>query len=162
MAEGLIRVVRDPRISVPLRLVVGAAFVWAGLGKIADPVSFSDAIVNYRLVPAWMITPMAATLPALEIVAGACLIVGLFARGAALVASGLLGVFTVAIVQAIVRGINVDCGCFGAGSEAAAGIGWREVVRDLALLAAAAHVVVYDRGILSVERLRHRLERSSS
>lgn len=146
----------DPRVSVLCRLFVGVAFIWAGVVKVADAAAFEEGLVNYRLLPAGLIPIVAVTLPPIEIVAGLCLVVGFASRGASLVATGMLAVFTVAIVQAILRGIDVECGCFGAGSDAAASMGWPEVLRDLALLAAAAHVLLWDRGILSVERLRAR------
>ena len=147
----------DPRLSVLGRLLVGVAFVWAGVIKIADPAAFQEALVNYRMLPASLIPLTAVTVPPIEVAAGLCLIMGLLSRGAALLSTGMLVVFTAAIAQAIARGIDIECGCFGVGSEAATGMGWQEIVRDLALLAAAVHVLLYDRGILSVERLRGRL-----
>lgn len=146
----------DPRLSVLCRLLVGVAFVWAGVTKIADAAAFEEGLVNYRMLPAGLIPIVAVTLPPIEVLAGLCLLVGFSSRGAALLATGMLAVFTVAIVQAILRGIDVECGCFGAGSDAAASMGWPEVARDLVLLAAAGHVLFWDRGLLSVERLRAR------
>lgn len=147
----------DPRLSVLFRLLVGVAFVWAGLVKIADAGAFEEGLINYRMLPPSLIPVVAVTLPPIEVAAGVCLVLGVLCRGAALLATSMLAVFTAAIVQAILRGINVECGCFGAGSDAAASMGWQEVVRDLALLAAGAHVLFWDRGILSLERLRTRL-----
>ena len=144
----------DPRLSVLFRLFIGVAFVWAGVVKIADPAAFQEGLVNYRMFPAALIAPIAVTVPPIEVVAGLCLIVGYLSRGSALVATGMLAMFTIAIVQAIARGIDIECGCFGAGGPEAASIGWAEVVRDLVMLGAAAHVLFYDRGILSLERLR--------
>ena len=146
----------DPRLSVLFRLFVGVAFVWAGVVKLADPGAFEEGLINYRMLPAGLIAPVAVTLPAIEVAAGLCLIVGFLARGAALLATGLLAIFTVSIVQAVLRGINVECGCFGSSGATAASMGWQEVVRDLAMMGAAAHVLFYDRGILSLERLRAR------
>ncbi|MBI2897073.1 MAG: DoxX family membrane protein [Deltaproteobacteria bacterium] len=147
---------RDPRLSMAFRLLVGVLFIWAGVVKLGDPAAFEEGLVNYRMLPGWSIPPVAAMLPAIEVVAGLCLVVGVAIRGAALVTTGMLVVFTAAIVQAIVRGIDIECGCFGAGSEVATTIGWPEVVRDAALLAASAHVLLYDRGVLSLQRLRER------
>lgn len=147
----------DPRLSVLFRLLVGVAFIWAGVVKIGDPAAFEEGLVNYRMLPAATIPFLAVVVPPIEVATGLCLVIGFLCRGAALLSTGMLAVFTVAIVQAIARGINIECGCFGAGSDAAASMGWQEVVRDLALLAAAAHVLFWDRGILSVARLRTRL-----
>jgi putative oxidoreductase len=149
----------DPRLSVLFRLFVGVAFVWAGIVKMSDPAAFQEGLVNYRMFPAALIAPIAVTVPPIEIVAGLGLILGFLSRGSALIVTGMLVVFTIAIVQAITRGIDIECGCFGAGGPEAASIGWTEVVRDLVMLGAAVHVLFYDRGILSLERLRARASR---
>jgi hypothetical protein len=46
-------------------------------------------------------------------------------------------VFTVAVASAVGRGINISCGCFGAGSGP---VTLLTVARDLALIAASAFV----------------------
>ena len=55
---------------------------------------------------------------------------GVFARAGAVVISGMLVVFIVFIAQALVRGIDLRCGCFG-GDELAS---WWTVARDVAML----------------------------
>jgi hypothetical protein len=60
-------------------------------------------------------------------------------RAGALAAAALLAVFTVAVGSAVVRGINITCGCFGAGSGP---VTWMTVIRDVALLAASAAILV--------------------
>jgi hypothetical protein len=46
----------------------------------------------------------------------------------------LLAVFTVAVTQVVLRGINIECGCFGGSSGT---VTWLTVVRDVALFGAA-------------------------
>jgi len=41
------------------------------------------------------------------------LLTGIFWRGSALFLAGLLAFFIFAIFQAILRGIDISCGCFG-------------------------------------------------
>jgi hypothetical protein len=81
-------------------------------------------------------------MPMIEVTLGAALIVAPAAwrRGAALATAGLLVVFTVAVTQAVVRGINVDCGCFG-GAASGPVSGWT-IARDLALLAASVALLM--------------------
>src|SRR6266511_770382 len=97
-----------------LRLGLGALFIVAGVLKLRDPTTFATEIANYRFL-AELAPWLAATLPMIEVALGAALIVAPVAwrRAAALATVGLLVVFTVAVTQAVVRGINVDCGCFG-------------------------------------------------
>jgi uncharacterized membrane protein YphA (DoxX/SURF4 family) len=119
-----------------LRLGLGALFMVAGVAKLVDPTQFATEIANYRLLP--QLAPwLAVVLPATEIVAGVVLAVAPLAwrRGAALLVGGLLVAFTVAVSGALLRGIDIDCGCFGSGSGP---ITWLTLARNLALLAAAA------------------------
>jgi putative oxidoreductase len=127
-------------ILLALRLALGALFVFAGAVKVADPSAFAVEIHNYQLFP--VLAPvLAATLPAVEIVVGAALLVGPrpWVRAGALVSSALMVVFTVAVGSAVARGINITCGCFGAGSGP---VTWMTVIRDVALLAASAAILV--------------------
>jgi uncharacterized membrane protein YphA (DoxX/SURF4 family) len=118
-----------------LRLGLGGLFIVAGVLKLRDPTEFAIEVTNYRLFP--LLAPwLAVTLPPVEIVLG-CALVFLprdWRRASALAMAALLVAFTVAVTQAVGRGINVDCGCFGGGSGP---VTWLTVARDLALLAAA-------------------------
>jgi uncharacterized membrane protein YphA (DoxX/SURF4 family) len=125
-------------LTLAARLALGALFIVAGALKLGDPTAFATEIANYRFLPE--LAPwLAVTLPAVEMVVGAALIVGplRWRRAASLAAMGLLVMFTVAIVHVVRAGINVDCGCFG-GNSGPVTI-WT-AVRDLVLLAAAALV----------------------
>jgi uncharacterized membrane protein YphA (DoxX/SURF4 family) len=122
-----------------LRLGLGVLFVVAGVAKWRDPTAFATEIANYR----WMADTapwVAATLPAIEVLLGVAVIVApaTWRRAAALGMTGLLVLFTVAVGQAVARGINVDCGCFG-GSSGPVSV-WT-IARDLGLLGAAAALV---------------------
>jgi putative oxidoreductase len=125
------------------RLALGATFAVAGVLKLRDPAAFAQDIVNYQLVPA-LAPIMAVVLPALEVVLGVVLIAfsSPWRRAAALVSGGLMAVFILAASTALARGLDVSCGCFGGGSGA---ITWTTLLRDLALLAAAALVLFLDR-----------------
>ena len=125
-------------LTLAARLAVGALFIVAGALKLGDPTAFATEIANYRFLPE--LAPwLAVTLPSVEMVVGAAMIVApmKWRRAASLAAMGLLVMFTVAIVHVVRAGINVDCGCFG-GNSGPVTI-WTGV-RDLALLAAAALV----------------------
>ena len=126
-------------LRVALRLGLAALMIWAGVLKLLDPGAFTEEIVNYRLLSE-LAPLLAATLPAMEIVAGVALAVGRGAlrRGAALLTLALLVVFTVAVTTARVRGIDLSCGCFGKGGGP---ITTWTIVRDLAFVAWATIVL---------------------
>lgn len=100
-----------------VRAALALVFAWAGLAKIVDPAAFQVAIERYHLVPALVAHLMAAYLPWLELVAGAGLWVRPVQRGAEVLLLGLTAIFLVAIISAAVRGLNIECGCFGLGKE---------------------------------------------
>jgi uncharacterized membrane protein YphA (DoxX/SURF4 family) len=103
----------NARITGALRIVVGGAFVLAGVLKIADPAKFALDVGNYRLAPREIINLVAIILPWVEVTAGAFVLAGVWLRAAALVITSLTTMFFVVIVSALARGINIECGCFG-------------------------------------------------
>jgi hypothetical protein len=48
-----------------------------------------------------------------EVVLGVTLLIGLWARQGGLLAFGLYTTFTLALASVLIRGMDVDCGCFG-------------------------------------------------
>ena len=126
-------------ISWALRAGLAALFVYAGVAKLVDVRAFAGDIANYRVVPAPLIGPFAAALPGVEIVCGLALLRQRTARAGALLATGLVVVFTAAASQALARDINIDCGCFG---SVRAPVTVVTIVRDLVFLAASVAAIV--------------------
>jgi putative oxidoreductase len=126
-------------ISWALRLGLGGLFVVTGVLKLRDPAAFATAIANYQLLPQFAAL-LAATLPAVEIFAGAALIAtpSPWRRAAATAITLMMVVFTLAAVAALARGIDISCGCFGAESGRVDAL---TIVRDLVLLAAVGAMV---------------------
>lgn len=122
-----------------LRIGIGVLFVITGALKLADPSAFAVEIHNYQLFPV-LAAGMAATLPTIEVVLGIALIAAprAWARGSALATFALMAIFTIAVSSVLARGIDISCGCFGAGSGSVTAM---TLLRDLALLAACA--VIY-------------------
>ena len=124
------------------RLLLAAVFVSAGAAKLlAPPQGFADSVASFRLVPARVVTPLTLALPPFEILVGAALLAGRPRRLGAYGALVLAGVFLAALSAALVRGIPVDCGCFGPDAVwlplTPARRMWFDLARDLVLLVAA-------------------------
>jgi putative oxidoreductase len=132
---------RSRLLLLILRLGLGALFVVAGGLKLRDPAAFAQEIANYQLLPA-LAPYLALALPTIEIVAGVALLLlpAPWQRAAALALAGLLAMFTVATLAVVVRGVNIECGCFGAGGGP---VNWSTVLRDLALIGAAMVVLAF-------------------
>lgn len=96
-----------------IRVVLGSVFVWSGILKIREPLEFAQNVANYRIFPAEISFLAGIVLPWVELICGVLLIIGLFRNAGALILVGLLCAFLVLIVTTMIRGIDVDCGCFG-------------------------------------------------
>ncbi len=125
------------RILILLRVVVGGIFVYAGAVKLSDPLEFADAIATFRLLPPQLVNMVALSLPPFEIIVGLLLATGCKPRIAALGILVLTFVFAVALAQALIRRLPVDCGCFGSGEPSEWKV-WSALGRDMLLMAAAA------------------------
>jgi putative oxidoreductase len=117
------------------RLVAGAVFIFAGAQKLLDPAAFAEDIANYQAFPYWTWNLAAAIVPITEILAGLAVLTGFKRRAGAIVLGSLTVAFLGLILSVIVRGISLDCGCFGESAEASA-VGWPLFIRDLGLLVA--------------------------
>lgn len=106
--------IKNKTLLVLFRLVLGGLFIYAGVVKVLDPLDFAQSIRNYRLVGQSLSFIAAVILPWLEILAGLALAAGVWKRASALIISGLLVFFILLTLVTIFRGLDVDCGCFGA------------------------------------------------
>ena len=128
-----------PWLTVRVQIALGAIFVAAALPKIADPPSFAHMIYNYRILPAPLVNITALVMPWLELLAGICLILGVWTRAARNVVAAMLLVFIVAIAFNLARDNAIDCGCF---DVSAAGKSHEERLHDMRL------VILRDIGML--------------
>jgi putative oxidoreductase len=116
-----------------IRLALGGIFIYAGYAKLRDPWElFALGISSYNILPLSMVEFVARTLPWFEVLLGLALIVGIQLRYSSTVCSLLLLVFFGLLIRAYVKGMEISCGCFGAGGGA---ITWRELLRDGSMLA---------------------------
>jgi uncharacterized membrane protein YphA (DoxX/SURF4 family) len=95
------------------RLLLASVFAVAGVFKIFDPLGFADGISGFRLVPAFAIAPLALGVPIFEILTAAAMVGRRFRRASALAATGLSLAFVIFYASAWVRGLDVQCACFG-------------------------------------------------
>ena len=121
------------------QVALGALFLAAALGKIADISDFATQISHYRLAPIWSVNLLAIVLPWIELLAGLALVLRIRPRAGAVVVLVMMIVFTVAVAAAWARGLDFRCGCFGkAGAET---IGMRKFAENILLTAVAALAV---------------------
>ncbi len=125
------------------RLVVGGIWVYAGLLKLPDPEASVTAVRAYQLLPPDLADVVGRVLPALEVVVGLCLLLGLLTRAAGGISALMQLAFIAGIASVWSRGIAISCGCFGNGGPDPDAFGkypW-EIARDVGLLALSLYVV---------------------
>jgi putative oxidoreductase len=145
-------------INLLLRIVLGGVFLLSGIVKIwnvqvktpsedrgaitlqlsrtPDHSKFAEDVLNYRVPPRSLNHLVAITLPWIELVAGALLMLGIWVRPSACVIGLMMVVFVIAIGQAVARGLNIDCGCFG--TLEGRKVGLIALAEDTVMLAMAA------------------------
>ncbi len=99
-----------------LRVLLGFVFLYAGLVKVFDPASQAETVANYKITPfdqqpydMWL----GYFLPLLEVIVGLGLVLHIMPRGSSSMAALLSLSFLCATISVWVRGLDIDCGCFG-------------------------------------------------
>jgi len=153
-----------------LDFVLAGIFIFAGLSKILDldrliadlqqlqfasaladlrnlspasPAEFASGIDNFKILPWPVSVALAFYLPWLEIFCALALVFRFLYRGALAILSASIVVFTLGILAAKVRGLDITCGCFGHASQH-----WSfpaHLVTNLAILAGLLLLWVWNR-----------------
>lgn len=140
----------NPYAALIARLIIGAVFIFAGIEKIASPEAFAKSIQNYQILPIAIINIMALILPWLELIAGLFLVFGIRIKSSSAIVGGLLVIFIIAILSAMMRGLNIDCGCFsqdGAGTK----VGWGKILENLGMVVLTAYLYFFPNAKLPFE-----------
>ena len=134
---------------------LGLAAVWlvSGLLKAADADQTYVAVRAYDVLPDAGVEVVAALLPWIELALGGLLLVGIGTRVVAVLSAALLLAFVAGVTQAWVRGLSIDCGCFGGGGAVAPGETTyvQELLRDAGFLLMAAWLVVRPRTVFALD-----------
>ncbi|MRR53194.1 MAG: DoxX family membrane protein [Deltaproteobacteria bacterium] len=122
-----------------LRVGLGLIFVYAGVLKIQDPIAFAGSVAAYKLLPYFFNYLVAATIPWVELTSGLLLIIGYRVQAAAGIIAAMNILFIVLLASTIVRGLDIDCGCFRQGGEKTSA--WIAIMRDIIFLTVALILV---------------------
>ncbi len=120
-------------------LALAAIFVYAGIDKIGERQQFADNIAGFAILPTAFIDLFALTLPLFEIACGLLLLLPLTRRIGALAIALVSVMFFIALLSALLRGLTLDCGCFGVGAPSRSKM-WLELGLDAVLFAGALFV----------------------
>lgn len=129
-------------IPVAVRVALGAVFIFAAVPKIADPAAFAGSVAAYRILPYFWSYLTAAVLPFLELICGLLLVFGWRVKAGALIIAALNLAFMAALTSAIVRGLDIDCGCFRQGGAKTSP--WLALGRDVVFFVMTAAVLYFE------------------
>ena len=141
-------------IACALRLYIAFVFISACLHKIANPYAFAVDIATYQFLPLIFINLLAIVLPYVELGSGVMLAIGYKPRAAALMTSGMMVMFMIALTFALVNDLNISCGCFASGAAAASDpISPLTMLRDSIWLLMSLYIVIFDRQPISIKSI---------
>lgn len=141
-------------LSLASRWFVAGVFLLASHDKVWEPAAFADAVGRYDLLPMALVNAASVWLAWLEFVIGLLLVVGFWARAAAVWAVGLLLFFTGLMVYSGLTGAGFDCGCFPGQEGHPAG--FETALRDVAFLAPAVWALISPGRWLAAEAIAMR------
>ncbi|MCX4190508.1 MauE/DoxX family redox-associated membrane protein [Methylophaga sp. OBS3] len=134
--------INDPALSVLATLFVGLVLLVAAVSKLRSLDEFQGVVENYRLLPEFLVAPVARTLPVVELVCAAALMIPQLREMAAWVAVGLFVVFAMALAINVGRGrTHIDCGCVRRPTSKSR-IGMFHVLRALLLAGVSIYIAL--------------------
>jgi len=131
-----------------LRLVLGFIFLFAAVFKIADANTFAQSINNYKLLPDILINLTAIILPWIELSASLLLIFGVSVKEHSAIISTLLIIFIAAIFISVLRGLDIECGCFGTVDGSIVGV--QKLLENIGLLLMGLILIKFDSNYFSL------------
>ncbi len=144
--------------NLVLRMFLGGVFLLSGISKLLEPFGFLEDIYRFQLTGPRLSLLIAIILPWLEVIIAICFLADALVAGASVLATCLSTAFVFAITSAILRHLDIYCGCFGIGKQS---IGWFTLVRAIILLSIAIISIVVH-GHSNVEKNRKALKQRES
>ena len=126
-----------------LRFGFGGLLIFASLNKIPHPYEFAALVENYRVLGMGLSRWIAVWLPYLEFCIGLLLIAGIWLDTASVVTAGLMFVFLVLVIQAYIRHLDIQCGCFS--MESTGVIGLVKILENVGFFAGSLLLVYFVR-----------------
>ena len=144
----------QPWFGLAARLIVGGVIFAAGYLKVGHIEKSQMAVRAYEILPISVANFFGTILPFAEVAIGLLLILGAATRINALLSGGLMLLFIIAITQAGLRGLSIDCGCFGGGGQVEPGQTkyLQEIARDTAIFALALYLYRYPSSKFSLDK----------
>jgi uncharacterized membrane protein YphA (DoxX/SURF4 family) len=137
--------------AIGFRFFVGSVFLLAGQAKLPRQSEFEQVVRAYGVLPSRFVVPVARAVSLLEVAVATLLLIGLGTRVVAAVAAAALIAFSVAAGLNLIRGRDLDCGCYAVGAPRR--ITWALIARNAFLVAMAVVLALATPTSLAVDEL---------
>ncbi|MDD5362662.1 MAG: DoxX family membrane protein [Ignavibacteria bacterium] len=131
--------------QIIIRLIIGAVFIYASVGKLFHPAEFAKAILRYELLPLGLVNIQAIIMPWVEFTLGILLITGIFKKGTLILASISLVMFLFALISAYARGLDISCGCFSLEETSSKGDILSRIIQDFFMLIGTVIIFLFSK-----------------
>lgn len=139
------KILANPYLLLAARLLIGFIFILSGVEKAADTGAFAEAVANYQILPRFLVNLTAVTLPWIELTAGLLMLMGIRVKENSALLSALLFIFIVAIAASMIRGLDINCGCFGTADQQ---VGFQKIAENTLLLLFGIQLIFFENKLL--------------
>jgi hypothetical protein len=134
-------------LSAAVASLLATILVLAAAGKARQPIrSLEQALESLGWIPRPLLPSLARMIPALEIGCALLLLIPATRWSGALLSAGLLSVFAVTLLHAVVTKSGATCACFG--NATAVAVSWPMVPRNFALALLSVFLLVAYRPVM--------------
>ncbi len=129
----------DPLLPTAIAFGFAVLFVAAAWHKLSARGRFEAILRDYRLLPEFLVRPVALLMPVVELTLALGWMSGLSTRVTALASAALLATYAFAMAINLMRGrVYIDCGCgFGASAGEEPALSSSMVARNIVLIGLA-------------------------
>lgn len=114
-----------------LRLILAFIFILSALEKFKSLESFALNVDVYQIFPAIVVNLIVVIIPWLELFIGFGLLFKFKLRANLLLYLILMIGFTILVVIAMIKGLDIECGCFG---ESSTRVGVQKIVENMIII----------------------------
>jgi uncharacterized membrane protein YphA (DoxX/SURF4 family) len=143
------KIIIDYLIAIT-RIYLALVFILSGLDKIGNLSAFATSIENYDLFPIQIINLFAIVIPWIEVITGGLLLLGFYIKENSIIIGTLLTIFTLAVLSAVIRNLDIDCGCQGTfdGQK----VGMLKIIENVSLIIVSILSIKFPRQVLTFVR----------
>jgi len=137
----MIKILNSKYLLYLSQILLSIIFIFSGIEKISDVNYFSISLNNYKIFPLFSQNIIVIIFPWIELIFGILLLFGFYKKEISMIFAFFLFGFIVLIFISILRGLDIECGCFGTLSSVK--IGYMKIYENILLLIISLHIFFF-------------------